>query len=234
MIIEFIGVPASGKTTVAQILVNELKNKGHEVELQFPIDSGFLKQLSRKTSKLLLCLRMLFQDFEYSYNLGRFLAANRSIRLARKLNLYTNALYIGSLERKASKSDSITVFHQGYLQFIYSVGKVSEEHNFDASIQTMIPWNPAPDLVVLITAEAELVEKRLANRSRKERNREGHISSKSDINLSERLMKKLTIQLTNKSVPWISLGSDDAEVKHADVSEIVHLIETLMPKTASL
>jgi broad-specificity NMP kinase len=225
MIIEFIGIPASGKTTIATALVSELTNKGHKVELQFPIDTHLVNRLFRLATKLWMCLSVVFKNFEYARKLSKIIAASENVGISRKLNLTINGLYVGWLSSRAAECDAITVFHQGYLQFIYSVGRASDDHKFDDIIDTMLPWNADTNLVILAEAAPNIVETRLASRSARERNRQGHIGSNAEIMLSEQLMQTLTQHLSHQSVPWITFRSDDIPNVHPNVSELVTLIE---------
>ena len=200
MIIEFIGVPASGKTTISVGLVDELNSIGYKTEIQFPIETDRLSRYLRLFKKLTLCIRAVIFNTSYSLKLLKLLLSIKTLSPLLLLNLLANGLYIKGLSLNAEKSAISTVFHQGFIQYIYSIGKVADEKQFDGIAKTMLNWRPHIDQVVFVKAASTLVKERLANRSQAEKNKLGHISTMNEIEMSERLMSQLYTHLKDCSV----------------------------------
>lgn len=154
MIIEFTGVPCSGKSDVSHELADLLRNQGYQVcEKQYELshsDGVRNRVLAKLTACFFFCLRHPKQSFECYRSIG-------SVRY------WINYLY---LLAHRCKSD-ICILEQGYLQFVGSLfdNAKPDDQRMELLFQKLVPQ--ADIVQVFVSATKETVFERATSRADK-------------------------------------------------------------------
>lgn len=156
MIIEFFGFPGSGKTTITNQLIKQLKIDGYKVR-RGTFDHMVKPQ--RVLYKSLYSLLCLFKNPQFFfYNLSYFYKHPRDN--VKKLSFFLNATYLYSRYQTCRKKDIIVVFDQGLFQIYLSIItflQQSKKYNKDNLLKYL-------DKVVLIELNFKENQRRLLGR----------------------------------------------------------------------
>jgi thymidylate kinase len=163
ILIEFLGMPGVGKTTLARGIVTDLRQHGYDalfLGMDAPVKLNRYIKLMRQVGAI-----------------GRYAATRpcQALRAARVLrgfpqpNVITYSkvmrywlLTHAVIHRSRGQAD-IVVCDQGYYQGLYSLARLSpapDQASFCAALQRI----PTPELAVLVTADQQTVRARLRGR----------------------------------------------------------------------
>ncbi|MFH0946843.1 MAG: hypothetical protein V2A76_16745 [Planctomycetota bacterium] len=160
-VIEFLGLPAAGKTTLALAVADILRAEGVRVFLPAVHEVHPSGGVRNKASRLaFLCGRFL----RHPAALWRAFAAIRRTRQETHADLRTvleNLVTVAWLAERARAEGGVHLFDQGVFQAVWSVGLNAAY--FDA--KRHLTRLPRPDLLVLVTVEPQSGLSRLAARA---------------------------------------------------------------------
>ena len=162
VIIEFLGVSSSGKSTLAQALAARCDQQGYRTRLltmQRPTALGRVLGVLHKFANM---CRIVFghrDEFAIArYLMGLFPQEN----LLNHVRVMLYILYLFSLRSKVSGCQ-IAIFDQGFAQAIYSLALFSQRRGAD-EFADAFGSIPKPDLVVSLGLPPEVVAQRLGER----------------------------------------------------------------------
>ncbi len=159
MIIEFFGMPGSGKTTIVNQWIISLKQSGINVSR-----GNFDHFSSRKRifKKIYYSFLFMFKDpIFYFYNLNHCCKAHK-FKIS-FFNDFINITYLLSLYKKYRNSTSLIIFDQGILQSYWSLKNfsiVEKDYNSEKLFSYI-------DKIVLLEIDKEENQYRLKNRDDK-------------------------------------------------------------------
>lgn len=154
MIIEFTGVPCSGKSDISHELAGLLRNQGYTVcEKQYVL-SHSEKSIKRILAKLTACFLFCI------WHPKRSLSYYRSIG---DMKLWMNYIYL--IAHRCKKD--ICILEQGYLQFVGSLfdNAKPDAQRMDSLFNSLVPQNEM--VQIFISATKETVLERAASREDK-------------------------------------------------------------------
>ena len=160
--IEFLGLPAAGKTTLARAAAGILRAQGVTVELPAVHQVHPSGGVKGKASRLALlsgrCLRRPVATM-------RALAAIRRTRQETCADLRTvweNLLTVTWLIERARAAGGVHLLDQGVFQAVWSIGQSATYFNAKRHLEGL----PRPDLLVLLAVEQQAGMSRLAAREK--------------------------------------------------------------------
>ena len=168
MVVEFVGMPGSGKSTIAHAVAELLRAGGHEVsEPTWTIDrlpSGSDRRLSKLR---VAATEGLSRPGRSLAGAGAVLATSQSNPVGYPSGI-VNWVYLAGLYRNAARHPGITLFDQGVLQAIWSVVYGSESRR-GLAVESWVALAgerlPADSLAVFVEADDETIRSRLARRT---------------------------------------------------------------------
>lgn len=186
MIIECLGPPASGKTTLAVALAERLRQGGLDVQLRLSSrpGEGFLGRMEEGSRALLsplgtMARRLLRPAYELTVAAVRSFADRadghcsdalaRGLARGQILRFLRMKQYLIRLENawsQATRKEAICIFDQGYLQVIATI-MLHRPDLGDAELMTLIEAAPKSDLVIFVDTPVDEIERRLGQRRRK-------------------------------------------------------------------
>lgn len=166
IIVEFVGLPGVGKTTLSQSVVAELKSQGidaseptHKIENR----SGFY----RVASKARFAATALLLDPRSGFNMIQAILSTDQESVSDYVRVLFNLLYINGIMVSSKPNAKPCLLDQGLYQGLWSVGYRSS-HEWNDLLEQFgeEPPQVIPDLVVFVEAEEATIADRLRERSK--------------------------------------------------------------------
>lgn len=164
IVVEFLGLPGIGKSTLSRRAAIELTNQHSPV-------SEPIRQIDDRPGLYRILSKARFAAKNHIQNPKNALATTGSIRAVDPgsttdlLRVAFNLHYVTGVTACARSTTSVTLLDQGLYQGIWSVGLHSPSdwsHLFDQFDDVLS--RAAPDLVVLVEADTETIAERLRSR----------------------------------------------------------------------
>lgn len=209
MIIEFFGMPGSGKTTIVNQWIGSLKESGINVSRG---NFDHLSSRKRILKKIYYSFLFMFKDpIFYFYNLNHCLKVHR-FKMS-FFNDFINVTYLLSLYEKYKRSTSLIVFDQGILQSYWSLKNfsiVEKEYNNEKLFSYI-------DKVIILEIDKEENQYRLKNREDKRSRMQKSSSNNFDsfINSHNDIIKSYTSLRGSSNI--IKLNAQDKIDNNVDI-----------------
>jgi hypothetical protein len=168
MLIEFFGLPGTGKSTLSRLGADLLMNRGLIVdEMTYDLDHR-RPRVQRQLAKLTHILRYVAaHPCRTVSDLAR-IAATRQATLLDLGKSSFNWIFIASLASQRLASSRITFLDQGVAQAVWSIGFAAQHGKpLDLLMADMEGRTLRPDLVVHVRADFQRLGDRLAGRERR-------------------------------------------------------------------
>jgi len=168
MIIEFVGLPASGKSTIANHLIKRLRNFGFRVNHPTYDLKNQVSRTYRICRKMNYGISALVQSPILSaQQLKLIFDSNQQSRSDTVRNIY-NWLYLAGLGRQYQSQTDVTVIDQGLIQALWSIDLSSRNQSVTRLKQLAVSELKFVEdrIVVIVRCDRSAIKQRLANRKR--------------------------------------------------------------------
>jgi len=164
VIVEFVGLPGAGKSTLSRSVATELKDRGAEVyEPIHKRDTYSTPQ--RIASKARFVSQSLITTPKTALTTTRSVSQTDQQSLPDYIRVLFNLHYVTSVTTTFRSRAGVTLLDQGIHQARWSVGLRSTQPIDEAIKKVDIPANLTPDLVVFVEATDATIANRLTNRT---------------------------------------------------------------------
>ena len=165
-IVEFVGLPGVGKTTICQTVVEELKSEG--IAASDPTQKIENRTgIYRVASKTRFVATALLSDPCSGFNMTQAVLSTDQKSVSDYVRVLFNLLYINGIIASSKPSEKPCLLDQGLYQGLWSVGyRSSQEWNVLLKQFGEEPPQVMPDLVVFVEAEEATIADRLRERSK--------------------------------------------------------------------
>lgn len=163
-IIEFVGVPGSGKTTISNNVADKLSSRG--ITVAEPIyDINTNPPILRVLSKARFLFTMFIRDTGTVLAISRVVIGTGQQTKTDQIRVLFNLLYVFGVVTKYRYNHRITLLDQGPYQGVWSVGFRSS-HEWTGVLERFSkPLQIAnPDLIVFVEADEKTISDRLNER----------------------------------------------------------------------
>jgi len=167
VLIEFLGAPGSGKTTVARAVARALAARGLDVRFRFRDAEGPVQRAGRGVDKGVQVI---------GEALGRPGAALRAWRTVSRtgqrsrgdaFKLFVMLLYLRAIRRREEARCDVLILHQGFAQWLYSLAFAT--YRVPAEVmEEAFSGVPKADAYVYVSAPIDTLAARLAERPGKD------------------------------------------------------------------
>jgi thymidylate kinase len=243
MIVELFGPPGVGKTTFAHALEKRLRERGYVVETAFsnrPAEggglsgvrdsqrsvSGFFRRLMRPILDIFAVVQAPNVGNQAWTNLN---AVNPPANVIWNLRLSLYRIRLSWFWTRASNSDHIFLFDQGYIQLICSLILLDFRKVDEAVCEKLLDAVPGSDLLVSLEAPRDILEQRLQERFRSQHPLERFLELDLETNLvSVEVIGKLHAILRQRGREVVRISSLD----RVSLSEGLAIVEQKVDEIA--
>jgi adenylate kinase family enzyme len=225
MIVEFIGLPASGKSTLVKHLLTNYANTNLVIYNPF-LEIYSQSWLKRNVIKAKEISVFSFWNTTIVFKLVKVIIASEQRSFKDFIRVLFNFLYFFVLYGKYSKSNDIILFDEGYLHNIWAV--IYSSKNKQVVLDNVFAFDITPNILIKVECSNEVILERLLQRKSNTRiENETDVSnvicqSKSDI---EMIIKKVE-SIENKSVVKVfKVNNDDYKLLENNSNMIIELIK---------
>jgi O-antigen/teichoic acid export membrane protein/thymidylate kinase len=179
MIVEFFGPPGAGKTTLARALLCRLCDRGyttdspliHELDKVSVFDpGGFAYALGRIGQAVVAVIAMALHPAQHKNTFRVVAGLVQTLppkNLVWLIRIGQSILRLSTIWRRASKTDSIVIFDQAFIQAVCSLGVFSQAVD-EAEFLRALDLIPQSDIAIYVKAEQDVQRIRLDGRRRSE------------------------------------------------------------------
>ncbi|NIX78087.1 hypothetical protein [Microvirga terricola] len=212
MLVEFLGLPGAGKSTLSHLVANLLLERRYTVEeTTYDLDRRFGK-FERSVIKLAHIARYLCTHPRCALSNVSSILATRQATLADIKKSIPNWLYVASLVSRRRSDDRIILLDQGVAQAVWSIGFAAEQELWlDLHMNTTSERTPKPDLIIQVQASFETVSVRLDSRKKRISRLESLVQNHSVLQHAQDHCDEISLRFEAAGVPIIKVHNDDPE-----------------------
>lgn len=223
LVIDFLGLPGSGKTTLSKRLSKQLESSN------IPHFNTAFDTLTEKKSGRILYKSFIFLK-EALLHPTRFIKHTGLIVRTRQRNIkdlakvLINWFYIVHLLGKAQKMDRYVMLDQGLFQAIWSINLSAKQ---PVNTREMLDKIQLPDVVIVVNANEENIKNRLKKREFKyDRLVSGGFGENgATYQHAQRVLHKILGDLSNMTIPVIIVNNNSDEELEASVNQLKHILK---------
>lgn len=164
MVVEFFGLPGAGKSTLACHVADRLAARGVPVKRSPRVLSHASGKVERIVGKGAVIAAEIARHPFHAGRAARAVAATRQRTAADLARTLANWLYVGALLRRGAGAAEVRLVEQGLAQALWSIGFSAGHLAWADVISRHGVLVLAPDLVVLVQADLDVIRGRLASR----------------------------------------------------------------------
>jgi hypothetical protein len=168
LIVEFVGLPGVGKSTLSHRVAEELRKDFANVEEPSFIASHRHGRISQALKTYGLALKTIIMHPAFSLNSIQTIWNSEQRSFSEAKNMIINWLYVSASSRRASNISGLHVLDQGSIQAIWSVAMRAGSQNWISLMDLLIMNYNCRVIVVWVSAQIPTVVRRMKNRERKQ------------------------------------------------------------------
>jgi len=166
LVVEFLGLPGSGKSVLAHATARVLRERGvdvHEPTYKLAHERG---EAARQVTKAWQTLTATVRSPRDTFSWFRAFAASRQARRSGLIKLTVNWLHLTTVLERAGRSAGVILLDQGLLQALWSVEYEARRSLLESErlAERLADCLPERAAIVLTEASLTTVERRLAGR----------------------------------------------------------------------
>ena len=176
VLVEFIGLPGSGKSTIAHALADLLRDRGEPVSEPTWHNDHASRRPMRALRKASLALSASMRDRARARELVDWVRNSRQPTTRETVKLVVNALYLAEATERCARAQGVHIFDQGLLQELWSVlYRARQNENLERRCADQMVMCGARLNVVIVDAPLGVLQRRLEARTQGASRLERHL-----------------------------------------------------------
>jgi|GEM_PF-5061477 len=164
MLIECLGAPGCGKTTLARALTEVLQARGERVHLRYREAQGRCERAVRLADKSVHVACAAVRQLSATRDLVRRVHASRQRTSSDIIKLVTMRLYLEEIVTREEPECDQLLLHQGFMQWLYSVG-FGSSRPWDELVAEHAATLPRADAYIHVAAPIATLAERVSART---------------------------------------------------------------------
>ena len=162
MIIEFFGISGVGKSTICKEIYINNKVKWPRYKL-YENNSWIVRNLKKFASIILFSTGNL----NWIIKISKVLKKYETIHIKDRINLLFNGCSLKILQKKCKNMEEKYIFDEGIFQYIWAIYLRANKKPSEEEIKTLLSLFSTPKKIYVVTANSDIILKRLKLRNRK-------------------------------------------------------------------
>lgn len=226
-VVEFIGLPGVGKTTLA-LGVAELLGQSLPVQLAHSRVAG-RSWVARRLRNTRDIVGLGLRRPSYSFKTMRAIRASGQRSLYDGLKVTNNWLSVSALTVRSDRTPRVTLFDQGMFQALWSVGYSAEGAGRLERLRYLGTLMPKPDLLVLVSAEPGTVVRRLQTRGGRESRLDGVLhAGAAPLREAATLLDTVVAIARSGGMDLLELDGNDDGALETNVRTVAGAVQTII------
>jgi hypothetical protein len=165
VLVEFLGLPGAGKSTIAGRVSQILRRRGIPVNSCASVLEDPQAKVRRRMLKSCYIVHGLFSCPRYAARSATTILGTRQGSIADLLKILFNWLFVSSLMRRHAASRGVCLLEEGVFQALWSIGIGARSECMSDMAKLLFALTPLPTAVVVIGSSRATVERRLRARA---------------------------------------------------------------------
>ena len=231
MIVEFLGLPGAGKSTLARLAAEALAACNIAVENASGVLVHDVGPLRRWLHKAGYILEALAREPRRSARAINAIRKTRQASVSDLLSTTLNWLLVTTLARRAASSGKVVLLDQGIAQALWSVAQSAEGQGWKAAMGGAASLAPMPDMIVVVRAAPRDIASRLATRRRgRSRLTAGEAADPELLTRASAHAEAVMDLMRHRRVPITTITNDHRQQLAHNTAVITHEIMTALEK----
>jgi thymidylate kinase len=163
-VIEFVGLPGSGKSTLSRRVAEILQGQGLRVEQPTYVVDHEMQTWERYLRKFWLVSTEVILHPLQAIGSVRAILGTRQASASDFVGVTTNWLFMSSLLRRAELREGVHIFDEGLINALWSIGFSASSGGTSRILGALAGQRMTPVVTVLIEADIATVKNRLVQR----------------------------------------------------------------------
>lgn len=230
MLIEFLGLPGCGKSTLSHSVAEQLRHEGLAVDEATYVLSHRRHKLARLRSKLVHLADYAAHHPRVAWRHIRAIQRTRQASLADLRNSGMNWLFVSSISVSRPSERMIMILDQGIAQAVWSIGWAAQSDTWlDLLSAPSVRTSAMPDLVVSVRADLETIEGRLGARRVRASRMDGLARDLEALRKAEAKKQAVISKLCAMKIPVFEAKNNDLDELTSSAREIASVIKKRPP-----
>lgn len=233
-IVEFIGLPGVGKTTVSNRVAALLRQRGISVNELSNIELFKHRKYKRIIRKGIFIAREVIFNPKGVWLSARIIISSKQRSIKDLIKVFLNWVYVSSMKKSCIEVYGVHLFDQGIFQALWSIGFGATAVDFPSLAKILFNSLEVPHVVVILNAGQDIIEKRLKKRTichtrlEKWKLDDGQIIKKATslLNNIKKAIDLLIIE--NQNISIIDIDNDRDDYLEKKALEITNFLEKIV------
>ena len=233
-IVEFIGLPGVGKSTVSNRVAALLRQRGISVNEPSKIELFKYRRYKRIIRKGIFIAREVIFNPKGGWLSARIIISTKQKSIKDFIKVFLNWVYVSSMRKSCIEVYGVHLFDQGIFQALWSIGLGAMVVDFPSLTKILFNSLEVTHVVVILNAGQDTIEKRLTKRTiSNTRLEKWHLDDGRIIKKASSLLNNIKkaidlLSIENENISIIEIDNDRDDYLERRALEITNFLEKIV------